>query len=121
MVSLLGIKQWELKTNTLMWVGVRPKAGNFFRGLLFWIERVMPALARVYGRRLWRAAHISAHRTTARGVLWAEQWLERVLHTLRHTTDVKVKRETGVASAFLQEVAEHKKKLIRHSKKLPKE
>lgn len=119
MVSLLGIKQWELQTNNLLWVRVRPRVGDFFSTLLFWIERVLPALVRVYARRAYRAAHTYAHRAVAQGVLFAEAWLERVLHTLRHATDART--STGAASAFLQEVAEHKKKLIRHSKKLPKE
>ena len=122
MISLLGIKQWELQTNNLLWVRVRPKVGNFFSTLLFYTERVLPALVRIYGRRAVRAANAWVHRTVAQSVLWVEHRLERVLHILRHSTDTKQNGKTrGVASAFLQEVAEHKKKLIRHSKKLPKE
>lgn len=121
MVLLLGIKQWELRTNNLLWVSVRPRVGNFFHTFLFWIERVLPALVRVYGHRAIRAANVWVHRKAAQGVLFAEHWLERVLHTLRHTTDTKRDAPRGVASAFLQEVAEHKKKLIRRSHKaMPK-
>ena len=116
MVSLLGIKQWELQTNNLLWVRARPGVGNFFQKLLCWVERVLPALMRIYGRRAYRAVHTWVHRTVAQGVLAVETWLERVLHTLPHTTETP--KGTGTASAFLQEVAEHKKKLIRYSRAL---
>ncbi len=116
MVSLLGVKQWELHTDNLLLVRMRPKAGNFFQQLLFWVERVLPALVRVYARRLWRAARAWLHRVVAQGVLATEAWLEWVLHTLRHTTDMRAPRGTGTTSVFLQEVAEHKKKLLRHSR-----
>ncbi|MDO8517798.1 MAG: hypothetical protein Q7S26_00705 [bacterium] len=121
MVSLLGVKQWELQTNNLLWVRMRPRVGDFFHTFLFWVERVLPALAHAWARRAIAAANAWVHRTVAQGVLFAEHWLERVLHTLRHTTDAKRVESRGVASVFLQEVAEHKKKLIRRSKKLPKE
>ncbi len=111
MASLLGVKQWELQTNNLVWVRVRPKVGKFFRTISFWVEQVLPALVRIWTRRLWHTVRVWVHRTVARGVLATEQWLERVLHILRHTTDARA--GAGTASAFLREVAEHKKKLSR--------
>jgi len=55
---------------------------------------------------------VLAHRTTAWSVLQVERMLEKTLHTLRHTTAA---RADGEASAFLREVAEHKKSLIEKS------
>lgn len=90
---------------------VRPTANRFFHVVLLWIERIIPTLARIYTRRAVRSSLTFAHRGTARLVVKTEKGLERTLHTLRHTTDVR--RGMGEASLFLREVAEHKKKLLR--------
>jgi hypothetical protein len=64
----------------------------------------------VYSKRFvsWVATFI--HQGTATGVLYLEHRLERMLHTLRSSTDHQANRKE--ASPFLREVAEHKKKLL---------
>jgi hypothetical protein len=114
-VSLLGLagllyaKHWELTTNKVLFADQRPQLANFFHTILFWVERVLPTLAHDYALLVWRATLRYMHTGVAYLVLKAEKLLERILHTLRHTTEVE--RGVGQASDFLRQVAEHKKKL----------
>lgn len=112
MSSLLYLKHWELTTGRLALGSVRPRANHFLRVGLFWLETVLPTLARVYARRGARALMHTLHVASAWIVLKIEQVLERALHMLRHTTDAR-HLPTTQASAFLREVAEHKRKLLR--------
>jgi hypothetical protein len=119
-ISILGVcgvlwgKHWELTTGQVLLGSVRPRIDRFFQIVLFWIERVLPLLVRVYSRRAAAAALVALHRAFAWMVLEFERLLERTLHTVRHTTDAK----RGEASAFLREVAEHKKRLL-HAQNAP--
>ncbi len=114
-VSLLGLsgllyaKHWELTTGKVLFADHRPRLADFFHTILFWVERVLPTLAHDYALLVWQVTLRSAHATVAYLVLKVEHLLERILHTLRHTTEVD--RGVGQASDFLQQVAEHKKKL----------
>jgi hypothetical protein len=109
LVSLIGIKQWELSTGGVMFAQLRPRFGRASHTLLVWVERVLPALARVYARRGAEAAQTHLHRSLAQMVLTTEGWLEKSLHTLRYTTEHKP--SSTEVSSFLREVAEHKKQL----------
>ncbi len=111
LVLLLSIKHWELKTGSMVGRNVRPSINRFFHVVLLWSERIIPTLIRIYSRRALRSSLSFAHRGTARLVVKAEKGLEKTLHTLRHSTDVR--RGMGEASFFLREVAEHKKQLLR--------
>ena len=112
LVALIWAKHWELTTGRVILGGVRPQVGQFFHVVLFWIERVLPALARGYSRLFFREALAFLHRGTAALVLWVENLLERILHSVRHTTDVHHVHSAAQASAFLREVAAHKKQLL---------
>ena len=85
LVVLISVKRWELTTGRVL------------------ISKLRPAAARVLGEGL----HFVERRAPA-ALKDLERLLERVLNTLRHTTHV---RGGGEASAFLREVAEHKKSL----------
>ena len=113
-ISLAGLacvlyaKHWEQTNGKLMMSRVRPKAGEVLGVGLNFVERRAPALLRDAASRAYAAARTLVHRSTAWAVLQVEQMLEKTLHTLRHTTAA---RSEGEASAFLREVAEHKKSL----------
>jgi len=111
LAAVLYAKHWELTTGNVLFQGIRPRLSAFFHTVLFWIERVMPDLIRAYSRIGWRLFLKEVHRLSALVVLHTERFLERTLHTIRHTTEVK--RGVGQASAFLREVSEHKKKLLK--------
>ncbi|HEV7449142.1 MAG TPA: hypothetical protein VGP13_01230, partial [Candidatus Paceibacterota bacterium] len=67
-------------------------------------------LIRVGSRSLYEASLRLVHVGAAWVVIRLEQGLERALHTVRHTT-TQAPRNGEETSAFLREVAEHKKKL----------
>ena len=119
-ISLAGLacvlyaKHWEQTNGKLMMSRVRPKAGEVLGVGLNFVERRAPALLRDAASRAYAAARTLVHRSTAWAVLQVEQMLEKTLHTLRHTTAA---RSEGEASAFLREVAEHKKLLQNSSSK----
>ncbi len=114
MVSLVAVKRWEIKTGSVVFGGVRPAVGRVCATTLLWVERIIPALVRIYGRRAWRTALASAHRAIAHAVLYAERLLERTLVYIRHVTS-SAPRRSGEVSAFLREVGEHKKRLLKSS------
>ena len=117
LVTLLYVKHWELSTGRLVAVKARPHVNRASKNTFMFFEHVVPALVRVYGRRGWRIVLASIHRTSAWVVLRAEHFLEYTLHSLRHSTDVR--HGAGEASAFLRQVAEHKKKLQREQQSNP--
>lgn len=114
LMSLIGVKRWELITGGILGARVRPQLGNFFHQVLMWIERTLPRLLVSYTERVVRMIRSMVHRASAYLVLHAERWLERTLYVVRHKTDAR--RGMGEVSVFLREVAEHKKKLIKTSR-----
>jgi len=121
MTGLLGFKRYELVSGNVLFASARPAVGTFFRETLWWVEKVLPALIKTYSRRAVHLCKVVLQRGIARSILWVEHTLERVLHTVREQTTTL--REPGEASAFLREVAEHKRSLTRKSRKhgAPKE
>ncbi len=111
-VLLIAIKRWELQTGAVLWGSTRPKIGRLCATALLWVERIIPALVRVYGRRVFKASLAYIHRASAHVVLYAEHLLERTLVWIRRTTSSAPQR-TGEVSAFLREVGEHKKRLLK--------
>ena len=103
-VLLLTLKRYEMTTGRVMGSGLRPRVSNFFHMISLWIERILPTLVRMYSKILTRAFLSSVHKVTALAVVRVEHTLERTLHTLRHTTDVR--RGMSEASVFLREVSE---------------
>lgn len=114
LLTLIGVKRWELSTGRVAMRGVRPAVGGMLAGVMHFIERIAPAMVQHWARRLWGIARVLFHRYVAWSVLWVERFLERTLHRLRHTTNTP--RQGGEASAFLVEVAKHKKKLLKRPK-----
>jgi hypothetical protein len=113
--ALIGVKQWELNTGRVVLAGHRPHLARTARRIIFWVERVLPALAAYWARRVWRTGLVFLQTTLAKAILTAELWLERTLHFVRHKTSNPPAAQ-GEASAFLREVAEHKKRLLENKK-----
>ena len=110
MLLLLGLKRYELSSGSVFFAGARPALSTFFHNALFWVERVLPALLKSYTLRALRALRSLFWKAIALGVIVFERTLERVLHTVREKTAPS--RAPGEASAFLREVADHKKNLL---------
>lgn len=107
--SVLYLKHREVTTGTLVLGSARPRADRFFHTALFWIERVIPTLARVWSAHALSTALTAVQRAIAAAILYIEQVLARLLAKLRHSTEVH--HEAGEASPFLRAIAEHKKAL----------
>jgi hypothetical protein len=109
---LVALKQWELESGQVLLAQRRPAFGRVARRVIFWVERVLPALTRYWVHRAWRATLAFLHRNIALSIVVIEHWLERVLHFM-HRKTTNPPAAPGEASAFLQEVAAHKKKLLK--------
>ncbi len=112
---LIGAKEWELETGHIIFAGSRPAVARTSRRVIFWTRRVLPTLARYWTLRLWKVVLGFLHVWIAKGILAAERLLERTLGFIRRTTSRPIVAP-GQASAFLREVAEHKKKLLKDKK-----
>jgi hypothetical protein len=110
MIALLTVKRYELVTGKLLFAGARPKVGAFFQTTSRWGRQILPALAQRQIERAWRFSLTQTHRAAAYSVVTFEHALERVLSAVRERTgDVHT---SGEPSAFLREVADHKKHLL---------
>jgi hypothetical protein len=110
MVSMISIKRYELTTGKVVFSGLRPVVGMILSNTLVWLQKILPTLVRDWCVRGARALQTLTHRLVAQSVLAFEYVLETVLHTVREKTAPQ--RQVGEASAFLREVADHKKKLL---------
>ena len=108
---LIGVKHWELSNGAMLGGIVRERANRLSHVVLLWVESIIPTLIRIYGKRIWRGTLSLLYHAAALLVVRTEELLDRTLRSLRHSTDAR--RGMGEASAFLREVAEHKKKLLR--------
>ncbi len=108
LITLITAKHWELTTGRVLFSEVRPAAGHLLGAGLHFVERRAPVVLKSLAGRLYAEARTGLRIALAWAVLRAEAALERVLNTLRHTTHP---HGEGEASAFLREVAEHKKSL----------
>jgi hypothetical protein len=115
LVSLLALKRWELRTGNMLLAGARPHVSEVSHKILTWFERVLPHLVVQLVQRGVQQGRVLVHRGAAHSLLWAEHTLERVLTKLRGVTE-HPRSSSKEASAFLREIAEHKRQLV-HSKK----
>jgi hypothetical protein len=91
---------------------LRPFANKILHTLVFIGQYLLPYLLRRGVFMLWRKARASITRAFARLALYVEFTLHRMLETL-HKTTTEPSHARGQVSAFLQEVADHKQKLMR--------
>jgi hypothetical protein len=109
MLALISVKSYELSTGKLLFAGARPRISRFSQRMVFIFGTALPRFVVWEARRVYRWLASFAHSAVARAALRLERWLESVLTTVREKTTTT--RAPGEASAFLREVAEHKKKL----------
>ena len=115
LVSLLYAKEWEMRTGRILVSGMRPRLDHYSRLSLAFVERVVPDFVEEQAGRLVFWLRTSVRAALAHGLLQAEHALERILHALRHRT-LPPPSAGGEASAFLREVADYKKKLMKRSR-----
>lgn len=111
MVLLLVLKHYELRTGRLFLGSLRPIINRVFFHMLHFVEEHLPALMRANIERVFRFTVGAAHRFVAQVLLYVEYWLQRALDLLHLTTHIP--HTTTPASAFLREVAAHKKNLLK--------
>lgn len=109
MLSMLFIKRWELRTGRLLFAPARPRVSQAVEKSAFVAGTVAPLVARHWWEYALEWLKLFVHRAIAFVVLVVEKNLERVLRHIKHTTDPR--KLGGEASAFLREVAEHKKQI----------
>jgi hypothetical protein len=109
MISLIALKRYELSSGRVFLGSARPAVGNFFHRGLSWFEYVLPGLVRVGIKRLYGTVRRVLHIWLAWLAVHVEQRLEQALKRVRHSTVGP--RPGHKSSAFLRQVAEHKKKL----------
>lgn len=119
MAAIIGLKRYELRTGKVLFASVRPRVSQYVhRGVVFF-TRTLPMFI-VWGSvRVYRWFRLSTRHLLAVSLLWLEHHLERMLHFLRDSAAPK--DATVTPSAFLQEVAEHKKTLARRKSRRIKE
>jgi len=108
---LLGVKRYEMNTGHVIFMRARPKVSRFMHWVMVFIEHVLPFVARRSAAQALRLARAGISNMLARLTLYIETSLRRLLLAIQQ--GMQPKRGGGVASAFLQEVAEHKKKLLK--------
>lgn len=117
MILLLYAKHWELTTGRILFPNARPKIASYAHRALFAVERELPALLKSFFRTGLRWLRTRARDLLARAWIATEQELERMLYKLKHGLAAARRggaptENIGQASAFLREVAEHKRKLV---------
>lgn len=108
MISLIALKRYELSSGRVLLGSARPAVGNFFHRGLSWVEYVLPGLVRVGIRSFYTASRNVARAWLSHLASRAERGLERALSRVRRSAAAPRK---GQSSAFLRQVAEHKKSL----------
>ena len=110
LVLLLALKRYELRTGHLFLAAVRPRAGGVAHAGVMFFEQALPSLMLRSLTRLVSGMRVAAKTTLARSILLFEHALQRMLLFVRDTTGPA--QQGGPASAFLREVADHKRKLL---------
>ncbi|MDE2212924.1 MAG: hypothetical protein KGJ34_00065 [Patescibacteria group bacterium] len=109
MVLLLAIKHWEVSKDRMLFRSTRAQVNESFAIYLNFFASRLPSLAQEKGRTHIEAVEVWCKGMLARVLLKAEGVLERMLRTLKQTTAPHSAQ--GQVSAFLQEIAEHKRTL----------
>jgi len=113
MAALLLAKRYELSTGRVIFASMRPGMNSFFHRLSVWSQKILPALARGYIERGAKIALTRLQLGLAHIIVVLERTLENVLSAVRERTE---ELHAGEPSAFLREVADHKKNLLKKSR-----
>lgn len=115
LIGVIALKRWELASGKVVMSAYRPGLGERLGNALLFVERGIPFLVRLGVTRGYHAARARVQRAVAWSVIHLEHGLERLLRQVRGATAVR--RDGAEASAFLREVAQHKKTLKKSVKK----
>ncbi len=111
LLTLIGLKRREMRTHRVMFARARPAAERGLHALVLFVQYMLPFMARRSLGAMYRAVRAAFLRLVARGVLLVEETLHRLIALLQGLTQPPSRG--GAASSFLQEVADHKKSLLR--------
>jgi hypothetical protein len=109
LLLLLLAKRYEMRTGKVVFQRTRPLVRKVVHPVVLFVQYILPFMARRSLRATLRAARAGLSRILARATLYVETSLSRLLHAIQQAMQPK---RGGVASSFLQEVAEHKRKLL---------
>jgi hypothetical protein len=113
LIVLLVLKRYEMKRGKLLLARIRPGAGGVAYRAVMFVESVLPALVVGGVQGLFLGVRALARRVMARTIVLFERVLHRMLAFMHDMT--RPPSGGGPASAFLQEVAEHKRALQKRS------
>ncbi len=111
LILLLSVKRYEMSTGHVIFVRARPSIARALHTAVLFVQYILPFVARrslAHAVKLLRAA---LSNLLARLTVFIEGSLHRLLEEIHHL--MQPKRGGGAASAFLQEVADHKRKLLK--------
>ncbi|HYF13230.1 MAG TPA: hypothetical protein VD928_02960 [Candidatus Paceibacterota bacterium] len=112
-ILILSVKRYEMRTGKMFFRRSRPALAKPFRTSSLIIEHLLPLIARRSIERGAIALRITLGRFLAKVTLMIESILRRMLAAIHRF--VEPRESGGPASAFLQEVAAHKRKLLRRA------
>lgn len=112
LVLLLGLKRYEMNTGRVFFARIRPKINRVLHNLVLFVQYMLPFMARRSVAHALRALRVALSSAVARLILYLEVSLHRMLVTIQHA--MQPRRGGGTTSTFLQEVADHKRKLLRN-------
>jgi hypothetical protein len=111
LVLLLGLKHYELQTGHVIFAAIRPGTKRVLHSFVLFVQYLLPFIARRSLAHMFRIIRVALSAMLARLTLYVEASLYRMLRTMQQT--MRPRRGGGPASAFLQEVADHKQKLLK--------
>lgn len=110
LLLLLGAKRYEMRTGRVIFARLRPTLQRVIHPIVLFVQYMLPFLARRSLAATVRTVRAALSRTIARVTLYLEATLTRMLAAIQQTMQPK---RGGQASSFLQEVADHKRSLLK--------
>jgi hypothetical protein len=114
LLSILLLKRYELSTGKMVLGKARPKVSRVSHDVVLTVEYILPSLVVRIIKRSIELVKDWLKQVVARAIFLFERMLEVLLHTVREKT--RPPRGAGEASAFLREVADHKRELLKRSR-----
>jgi hypothetical protein len=111
LVLLLGFKRYEMRTGRVVFARLRPAMRRVIHPIVLFVQYLLPFMARRSIAVTVRAARAGLTATLARVTLYLEATLARMLAAVQQA--MQPRRGGGQASSFLQEVADHKRRLLK--------
>lgn len=111
LLLLVSVKRYEMNTGRVVFLGMRKVVYRMLHPVVLFVQYLLPFLAKRSLSLTAQAVRVGLSRTLARAVLYLEMLLARMLTGIQNM--MQPKRGGGQASSFLQEVADHKRKLLK--------